>query len=226
MAKSGSGAGAKPVPTVAYPTDDLPFGLSLSAESFIVPTSSGKFDVTLEVVCLTAPDKSVYFVAPIVDGNQQTGTVKLSRDTLFTFRDVAPQAGNALKLGFRNLRKSGNDIELELQLSLFSAKISAKKEVKSSLCVTTSKVGKNNKAHTVHINILDGDGNGKSGKVKITAGQQFEVDGVVMNGNYVAKVPAKFGTSLQIRPLSSDEGFLFTDLETRQFVKKVLLRIK
>lgn len=225
MAKSGSGA-TSALQGVSYPTDDLPFSLALLAESFITPTSSGKYNVTLEVVCLQAPDKTVFFVAPIVDGNQQLGMVKLSRDTLYTFREVAPQAGKPLKLGFRNLRKAGNDIELELQPSLFPAQQPVKKETQTTVSVITSPVGKQNKIHTVRVYTLDENGKGKAGKVEITASQKFEVDGVVAQGQHAVDIPDQFGVSLQIRPLSSDEGFVFTDLETRLSVKKVLLCIK
>lgn len=212
---------------------DLPFAMvQPEVGQFITPLGGDKYDVTLQLVRTNHADNKVYPTAPYVNGQQLPGAVMLSGDMLFTFRSVhLPKQGN-MSLGLRDLANSNNSVSTTIPRQKFNQTLASLNQtptmpvsspaVSAKLKVLVS-YPKKNKVHHVRLYLLDEQGAGRTGKVEITAGQDFKVNGQRQSGHYELAVQNSEGEHFTLQPTSGDEAFVFTDIERGISVKKILL---
>ncbi len=212
---------------VAKSKGPLPFALvELAVNSYVIAGSEGTYEVTVQVISLADPEKESFTVVPFVNGVQQPGAEMLSGDRLYTFRAVKPEENKDVVLGLAEIADLSNRIELTINASKFQkpAVVAAVTALKELLVTASYRAPDGN--HQVRILLLDENGKSRNGQVEILAGQNFELNGAMCDGSTIIEVNDDKGVSVKIKPLSFDEGFLFTDLDTRLFVKKTLLAKK
>ena len=196
-------------------------------EPFVKSNQDGTYDVTVQTGLVNPRDKNYYLAVLFVNKKQLDGIHQVDgTKSSHTFKSVKPGNTGEIELVMTSVRNP--NVSSGLQIIVTKDKLGkvAKSEEKSKSVVVEPGLPDSDGNHWVTIKLADLDGNGRTGEVEVKAMQKFELEGLEKNRTCRILVDDANGVTKKMKPLGCTEGFVFTDLLTRQSTQEILLRRK
>lgn len=197
----------------------------INGKKFIDPQPDGTFHITVQVALFNRNDNNTYDVVRFVNGKLLPGTIKIDKRTQdYTFENVKPDKnGVELVICWVKYRDPDKGTPpLAIGKDKFKPIVKPVSIQKSTINVKVGPVGPDG-YHTVVISLFR-DGNPVTGVVEITAGQEFMIATEQCPGYKSVDVSNANGVSVRIKAMTRNEGFSFTNSESMESVRRVLLK--